>query len=55
MSVPEDFAAWATSKGVVLAGVEPQQMPGRGIGIVSTRRIEVSFRPPVPVRRRLSH
>ena len=42
MSVPEDFSAWAASKGVVLTGVEPRQMPGLGIGIVSTRDIKVS-------------
>lgn len=42
MSVPEDFAAWAASKGVVLSGVEPEQMAGRGIGLVTTRQIEVS-------------
>ena len=43
MSVPEDFAAWAASKGVELSGIEPRQMPGRGIGLVTTRDIKVSF------------
>lgn len=43
MSVPEDFSAWAASKGAVLTGVEPRVLPGRGIGIVSTREIQVGF------------
>lgn len=41
MSVPEDFAAWAASKGVVLSGIEPRAIPGRGIGLVTTREIKV--------------
>lgn len=40
--MPEDFAAWAANKGVVLSGVEPKQIPGRGIGLVTTRQIKVS-------------
>lgn len=43
MSVPEEFAAWAAAKGVVLDGVEPRRIPGRGIGIVCTRAVEVSL------------
>ncbi|KFH46998.1 Ribosomal N-lysine methyltransferase-like protein [Hapsidospora chrysogenum ATCC 11550] len=32
--------SWAESKGIILNGITPKVLPGRGIGIVSTRRIE---------------
>lgn len=43
MSVPEDFAGWTASRGVVLSGVAPRRIPGRGIGLVTTRPVQVSF------------
>ncbi len=33
---------WAEKRGVQLDGIEPALLPGRGIGIVASRRIEVS-------------
>ncbi|SPO06201.1 uncharacterized protein DNG_08890 [Cephalotrichum gorgonifer] len=40
MSIPENFAEWAAVKGVVLTGVEPRQIPGRGIGIMTAREVK---------------
>ncbi|KAF7550380.1 hypothetical protein G7046_g8030 [Stylonectria norvegica] len=39
MSIDEAFLPWAELKGVKLKGIEPQVLPGRGIGIVATRQI----------------
>ena len=36
-----DFLQWATEKDVELHGVEPRKIPGRGIGMIATERIEV--------------
>ncbi|KAI1025700.1 hypothetical protein LB503_006614 [Fusarium chuoi] len=40
MLIDPAFLPWAESKGVKLKGVEPQILPGRGIGIVATRDIK---------------
>lgn len=34
------FAAWARSQGVLVDGVEPASLPGRGVGLVTTRSIK---------------
>lgn len=49
---------WASSKGIVLNGIEPKVLPGRGIGIVSTRDIppdETILTVPNNVLRRLDN
>ncbi|KAK7417006.1 hypothetical protein QQZ08_011804 [Neonectria magnoliae] len=42
MSIDEAFLPWAEAKGVKLNGVEPQVLPGRGIGIVATQNIRAN-------------
>lgn len=37
----EQFTAWAKSKGININGVAPFRFPGKGMGIMATRRIEV--------------
>jgi hypothetical protein len=39
-----ELLKWSKSKGVVLAGIKPKSMPGRGTGVVTTRKIEASPR-----------
>ncbi|CAM1501621.1 Fc.00g036050.m01.CDS01 [Cosmosporella sp. VM-42] len=39
MSVDEEFLRWADGKGVKLNGVTAKVLPGRGIGVVSNRKI----------------
>jgi hypothetical protein len=41
MEVPQDLFRWAKDKGVELNGIKPQRIPGRGIGIIATRRLKV--------------
>ncbi|KAK5998904.1 Ribosomal lysine N-methyltransferase set11-like protein [Cladobotryum mycophilum] len=36
----EQLLEWTSSQGVVLNGIYPQALPGRGIGIIATRRLE---------------
>ncbi len=38
----EQFTAWAKKQGVKISGVAPFEIPGRGLGIVAQRRIEVT-------------
>ncbi|PKS08707.1 hypothetical protein jhhlp_004760 [Lomentospora prolificans] len=40
MSVSEDLFEWAAAKGVVLNGIAPQRIPGRGIGVLATRPLK---------------
>ncbi|KAJ1336048.1 protein-histidine N-methyltransferase [Microdochium nivale] len=40
MDAIEQLLDWARSKGVKLNGIAPNRMPGRGIGLVSTREIK---------------
>jgi hypothetical protein len=42
MDTHNDFLAWAFERGVELYGVEPREIPGRGIGIVATEKLEVT-------------
>lgn len=35
------LVGWAKEKGVELNGIKPMQIPGRGTGIVATRRLKV--------------
>ncbi|KAL6410211.1 Ribosomal N-lysine methyltransferase set11 [Ilyonectria robusta] len=42
MSIDEAFLPWTEAKGVKLKGVEPQVLPGRGIGVVATRNIRAN-------------
>lgn len=37
----EQLLEWTAPQGVVLNGIYPMELAGRGIGIVSTRRLEV--------------
>lgn len=41
MKTFEGLVHWATAKGVQVAAVRPEMMPGRGSGMVATRDIEV--------------
>lgn len=36
------FLQWALSNGIQINGVAPFRFPGRGMGIIATRTIEVS-------------
>ncbi|KPM34650.1 hypothetical protein AK830_g11922 [Neonectria ditissima] len=42
MSIDEAFIPWVEGKGVKLNGVEPEVLPGRGIGFVATRNIRTN-------------
>ncbi|OIW31045.1 SET domain-containing protein [Coniochaeta ligniaria NRRL 30616] len=37
----DELLRWATEKGVELYGVEPRKIPGRGVGMIATERLEV--------------
>lgn len=39
----DELITWAAAKGVKLNGIKPARMPGRGVGVVATRQIAVSF------------
>jgi hypothetical protein len=41
MEAYNDLLEWARNKGVELSGVEPRQIPGRGIGMVATEKLQV--------------
>jgi len=41
MDVYEELLRWATDQGIEIHGIEPQRIPGRGIGIVATKPIKV--------------
>ena len=41
MEAIEKLLDWATARGVVLDGIGPKPLPGRGIGIVATRELKV--------------
>ena len=41
----EELLKWATSHGTKLNGITPKALPGRGIGIVATRKIQVRLLP----------
>jgi hypothetical protein len=38
-----NFVQWALSNGIQINGVAPFRFPGRGMGIIATRTIEVSY------------
>jgi hypothetical protein len=38
-----NFLQWALSNGIQINGVAPFSFPGRGMGIIATRTIEVSY------------
>jgi hypothetical protein len=37
----QELLDWATSHGVKLNGILPERIPGRGIGVLATRDIQV--------------
>ena len=39
----DELISWAAAKGVKMDGIKPERMSGRGVGIVATRQITVSF------------
>jgi hypothetical protein len=41
MDAYDEFLSWATAQGVELYGVRPTRIPGRGIGMVATEKLEV--------------
>lgn len=41
MEAIEKLLTWAQSNGVVMDGIEPRELPGRGIGLVATRKLKV--------------
>lgn len=46
MDIYDTLLLWAIDQGIELLGISPQQIPGRGIGLVATRPLKVS--PPTP-------
>lgn len=42
MEAYEELLIWAKDKGIVLNGVEPRRIPGRGMGIVATKPLKVT-------------
>ena len=50
----EQFTDWAQSQGIIANGVGPARFPGRGLGMIAMRNIEVytlpSFTPTLPLR-----
>jgi hypothetical protein len=43
MDAHVELVRWATEQGVELCGVEPRKVPGRGIGMIATERLQVHF------------
>lgn len=41
MEAYSELLRWAKEQGIEVNGIEPRAVPGRGIGIVATRRIKV--------------
>ena len=41
MEVAQNLVRWAKDKGVVLNGIKPQKISGRGLGVVATRKLKV--------------
>jgi hypothetical protein len=41
---------WAKDKGVELNGIKPVAIPGRGIGVVASRRLKVMIDSARPIR-----
>ena len=41
--IRERFFTWAIDQGILMSGVKPVNIPGRGIGIVAERRINVPY------------
>jgi len=41
MEAIEELLRWAAAQGVEMNGIGPKYMPGRGIGIVATRKLKV--------------
>lgn len=41
MDAIERLLQWAAAQGVIVNGIKPKLLPGRGIGLVATRAIEV--------------
>jgi hypothetical protein len=37
----DELIAWAKSQNIVLNGVSPKRLPGRGVGIIATHHIKV--------------
>lgn len=46
MDIYDTLLLWAIDQGIELLGISPQQIPGRGIGLVATRPLKVS---PLPL------
>ena len=42
MEAYEELLVWAKDKGIILNGVEPRRIPGRGMGIVATKPLKVT-------------
>ncbi|MCJ1421570.1 hypothetical protein MMC32_007934 [Xylographa parallela] len=40
MEVAQNLVRWAKDKGVVLNGIKPQKISGRGLGVVATRKLK---------------
>lgn len=41
----QNLITWAKAQGVVVRGIEPSSIPGRGTGILATRKIKVNSGP----------
>jgi len=41
MEIHKDFTEWAVARGVKLNGIAIHRFPGRGLGIVAEKKIEV--------------
>lgn len=37
----QNLMTWAKAQGVVIDAIQPSKIPGRGTGILTTRKIEV--------------
>lgn len=40
MDAHDQFVRWATEQGLELHGIEPRKIPGRGIGMIATERLD---------------
>ena len=38
----KDLLRWAKERGIEVNGIEPRQIPGRGVGVVATRALKVT-------------
>jgi hypothetical protein len=44
MEIHRKFTAWAITQGVEIKGIKPHRFPGKGVGIIAEKDLEVRNR-----------